>query len=133
MNIGHTHWTIAEGRIPPLGDETVGFLNVSLQDAHVQIFIYYSNRDPVGPYHFTVPAERVQRVRFNCLTDPEPIPRATEYASTIESDVPIMEQYPGRVSEEMAEAVTRLQEMNESQSAQEGTDEAAGFSKRSVV
>ena len=114
MNIGHTHWTIAEGRIPPLGDETVGFLNVSLQDAHVQIFIFYSNRDPVGSYRLTVPAERIQRVRFNCLTAPEPIPRATEYASTIESDVPILVQYPGRVSEEMAEAATRLQEMNES-------------------
>ncbi len=56
----------------------------------------------------------MSRVRFDRLTDPEPIPRATEYASTIESDVPIVVQYPGRVSEEMAEAVTRLQEMNES-------------------
>lgn len=114
MNIGHKHWTIAKGWISPLGDETVAFLNTSLQEAHVQIFIYYSNRDPVGPYHLTVPAERVQRVRFDCLTDPEPIPRATEYASTIESDVPIVVQYPGRVSEEMAEAATRLQDTNES-------------------
>ena len=114
MNIGHKHWTIAEGWIPPLGDETVAFLNVSLQEAHVQIFIYYTNRDPVGPYRLTVPAERVQRVRFNRLTDPEPIPRATEYASTIESDVPIVVQYTGRVSEEGPEAVTGLQEMNES-------------------
>src|SRR5438876_936896 len=111
MNIGHKHWTIAEGRIPPLGDETVAFLNASLQEAHVQIFIYYTNRDPVGPYRLTVPAERMQQVRFNCLTDPEPIPRATEYASTIESDVPIVVQYPGCASEEMAEG---LQEMNES-------------------
>ena len=47
------------------------------------------------------------RVRFDRLTDPEPIPRATEYASTIESDVPIVVQYPGRISEEMAEAATR--------------------------
>jgi len=114
MNIGHKHWTIAKGWISPLGDETVAFLNTSLQEAHVQIFVYYSNRDPVGPYHLTVPAERVSRVRFDCLTDPEPIPRATEYASTIESDVPIVVQYPGCVSEEMAEAATRLQDMNES-------------------
>ena len=114
MNIGHKHWTIAEGWIPPLGDETVAFLNVSLQEAHVQIFIYYSNRDPVGPYHLTVPAERVQRIRFNWLTDPEPIPPATEYASTIESDVPIVVQYSGRGSQELAEAVTGLQKMNES-------------------
>jgi hypothetical protein len=114
MNIGHKHWTIAKGWISPLGDETVAFLNTSLQEAHVQIFVYYSNRDPVGPYHLTVPSERASRVRFDCLTDPEPIPRATEYASTIESDVPIVVQYPGRVSEEMAEAATRLQDMNES-------------------
>ena len=112
MNIGNKHWTIAKGWISPLGDETVAFLNTSLQEAHVQIFIYYSNRDPVGPYHLTVPAERVSRVRFDCLTNPEPIPRATEYASTIESDVPIVVQYPGRVSEKMAEAATRLQDMS---------------------
>ena len=64
MNIGYKHWTIAEGWISPLGDETVAFLNTSLQEAHVQIFIYYSNRDPVGPYRLTVPAERMQPVRF---------------------------------------------------------------------
>lgn len=106
MNIGHKHWTIAEGRIPPLGDATIAFLNASLQEAHVQIFIYYTNRDPVGPYRLTVPAERMQQVRFDRLTDPEPIPGATEYASTIESDVPIVVQFPARVSEEMAEGVT---------------------------
>jgi hypothetical protein len=106
MNVGHKRWTLAEGWIPPLGDETLAFLNVSLQEAHVRIFIYYTNRNPVGPYRLTVPAERVQRVRFNRLTDPEPIPRATEYASTIESDVPIVVQYPGCASGEMAEAVT---------------------------
>jgi hypothetical protein len=99
MNIGHKHWTIADGWIPPLGDETVAFLNVSSQEAHVQIFIYYSNRDPVGPYHLTVPAERMRRVPFNCLADPELIPRATYYASTIASDVPSVVQHPGLVSE----------------------------------
>ena len=114
MNNGHKHWTIAEGRISPLADETVAFLNTSIQEAHVKIFIYYSNRDPVGPYHLIVPAERVSRVRFDRLTDPEPIPRGTEFASTIESDVPIVVQYPGRVSEETAEGITELQEMNES-------------------
>ena len=32
-------------------------------------------------------------VRFNDLDDPEPIPRDTEYASVIESDVPIVVQH----------------------------------------
>jgi hypothetical protein len=93
MNTGHTHWTIANGWIPPLGNETVGFLDISAQEAHVQILVYYGHRDPVGPYHLTVPAKRMQRVRFDCLTDPEPIARATDYASTIESDVPTMVQH----------------------------------------
>ena len=106
MNTGHKHWTISHGWIPPLGDETVGFLNVSPEEAHVQIFIYYTNRDPVGPYRLIVPAKRMRQIRFNCLTDPEPIPRATEYASTIDSDVPIVVQHPGFLSQEVAEAAT---------------------------
>jgi hypothetical protein len=29
MNTGRKHWAISGGSIPPLGDETVGFLSVS--------------------------------------------------------------------------------------------------------
>jgi hypothetical protein len=32
-------------------------------------------------------------VRFNDLTDPEPVPRDTDYASVIASDVPIVVQH----------------------------------------
>jgi hypothetical protein len=32
-------------------------------------------------------------VRFDKLDDPEPIPRATEYASTIDSDLPVVVQH----------------------------------------
>ena len=91
--MGRKYWAIAQGRIPPIGDETVVLLNVSDEEAHVEITVYYSDRDPVGPYRVIVPARRTKHVHFNCLTDPEPIPRATDYASTIESDVPIVMQY----------------------------------------
>jgi hypothetical protein len=40
-----------------------------------------------------VPARRTKHVRFNGLTDPEPIPVDTDYASVIESDVPIVVQH----------------------------------------
>jgi hypothetical protein len=40
----------------------------------------------------TVPARRTKHVRFNNLTDPEPIPKDADYASLIESDVPIVVQ-----------------------------------------
>lgn len=100
--IGQTRWAIAEGYIPAYSNgsepqftshETACLLNTSDQDAHVKITIYFSDREPIGPYHITVPARRTKHLRFNDLTDPEPIPRDTDYASVIESDVPIVVQH----------------------------------------
>lgn len=100
--IGRTCWAIAEGYIPAYSNgpepqftshETACLLNTSNQDAHVEITIYFSDRDPVGPYRVIVPARRTKHVRFNDLDDPEPIPRDTEYASVIQSDMPIVVQH----------------------------------------
>ena len=55
--------------------------------------IFHADREPVGPYTVTVPARRTRHVRFTDLTDPEPIPRGTDYASLIESDVPVVVQH----------------------------------------
>ena len=102
QGIGATRWAIAEGYIPGRSNgpepqmtshETVCLLNASDSDAHVEITIFYSDREPVGPYRITVPARRTRHVRFNDLDDPEPIPRDTDYASVIESDVPIVAQH----------------------------------------
>ncbi|HZE13926.1 MAG TPA: sensory rhodopsin transducer [Chthoniobacterales bacterium] len=102
MNIGKKHWAIAEGWIPPYSHgpepamtshETACLLNTNDAEAHVEITIFYKDRDPAGPYKVTVPARRTKHVRFNDLTDPEPIPRATDYASTIDSDLPIVVQH----------------------------------------
>lgn len=100
--IGHTVWAIAEGYIPSYGNgpepqftshETACVLNASDQDAHLEIWIFFSDRDPVGPYQETVPAQRTRHIRFNDLQDPEPIPEDTDYASVIESDVPVVVQH----------------------------------------
>lgn len=100
--IGSKHWAIAEGYLPGwshgpepqmTSHETACLLNAGDQDARVEITVYYSNREPAGPYRVTVPARRTLHVRFNDLKDPEPIPRDTEYASVIESDVPIVVQH----------------------------------------
>ena len=73
--------------------ETVCLLNTSDQEAQVEITIYYSDRDPVGPYRVSVTARRTRHVRFNDLKETEPIPRDTDYASVIESDAPIVAQH----------------------------------------
>jgi hypothetical protein len=71
----------------------LGPLNTGDADAHVEITIYFSDRDPVGLYRVNVPARRTKHVRFNDLTGPEQIPRGTGYARVIVSDVPIVIQH----------------------------------------
>lgn len=112
--IGRKQWAIAEGYIPPsshgpapemTSHEAVCLLNASDKDAHVEIMIYFSDREPIGPYLIKVPARRTNHVRFNNLTDPASIPRGTDYASTIDSDVPIVVQHTRLDSRQDANAL----------------------------
>ncbi len=102
QGIGRTLWAIAEGYIPAwshgpepefTSHETACLLNSGDSEAHVEITVYFKDREPVGPYRVSVPPRRTRHVRFNDLTDPEPIPRGTDYASVITSDVPIVVQH----------------------------------------
>lgn len=112
--IGRKRWAIGEGYIPETSHgpepemtshESICVLNVSDQDAHLQVWIFYSDHEPVGPYEIIVAARRTKHVRFNNLTDPEPVPRGTEYASLIESDVPVVVQHTRLDSRQTANAL----------------------------
>lgn len=100
--IGRRVWAIAEGYIPGLSHgpepqmtshETACILNAGDRDAHLEITLYFTDRDPVGPYRETVPAGRTRHIRFNDLSSPQPVPRDTEYASVIRSDRPVVVQH----------------------------------------
>jgi hypothetical protein len=100
--LGRTAWAIPEGYIPATSHgpepqltshEAACLLNTGHAEAHVRITVYFKDREPAGPYELTVPPRRTLHVRFNDFSDPEPIPRDTEYASVIESDVPIVVQH----------------------------------------
>ncbi len=100
--IGTTRWAIAEGYIPDrstgpeptmTSHETTCILNAGDSDARVRITVYFADRHPAGPYELTVPASRTRHVCFNDLTEPGPIPRATDYSSVLESDVPVVVQH----------------------------------------
>ena len=100
--IGRRRWAIAEGFIPEeshgpapqmTSHESACLLNANAGPAHVEITIFFKDREPVGPYRVVVPGRRTLHVRFNNLNDPEPIPKGTEYASIIESDIPIVVQH----------------------------------------
>ena len=73
--------------------ETACVLNVSDEDAHLEITIFYGDQEPIGPYEVSVPARRTKHIRFNDLTEPQPIPRDKDYASVIESNVAVVVQH----------------------------------------
>lgn len=101
-DIGRKVWAIAEGYIPSesvsdepslKSHETACILNPNGRDAAVSITIFFSDREPMGPYRVTVPQKRALHLRFNELKDPHLVPRDTDYASVIESDVPVIVQH----------------------------------------
>ena len=112
--LGKKRWAIAEGWIPTRSNgphkemeshETACLLNTSDQDANVTLTLYFSDRDPAGPYKVVVPARRTLHLRFNNLKDPEPVPKGKDYASVIESDVPIVVQHTRLDSRQAANAI----------------------------
>jgi hypothetical protein len=100
--IGRKIWAIPGGHIPLFSSghepeytshDQLCLLNTMDEEAQVEMTIFYTDREPVGPYHLVVPARRVRHVRFNDLIDPEALPVDTEYASVIESNIPIIVQF----------------------------------------
>src|SRR6187549_3108764 len=100
--IGRKRWAIADGYIPGwshgpppemTSHEACCVLNAGEREAHLEITIYYADREPADPYRFTVAARRTSHLRFNEFQDPEPIPHATPYATVIESDQPVVVQH----------------------------------------
>jgi hypothetical protein len=101
-SIGRCAWAVAEGYIPPTSTEgtrqltsheTICILNAGDEDAQVEVTVYFSNRAPVGPYCFKVEAKRTSHLRFNEFTDPEPVPKDTDFSSVIVSSVPVVVQH----------------------------------------
>ena len=115
MIVGRKVWVIAEGYIPGrsthpgdrrlVSHETACMLNAGDADAQVSIFVYFADREPVGPYRAVVPARRTLHLRLSDLADPAPIPPDTDYATVIVSDVPIVVQHTRLDSREAALAL----------------------------
>lgn len=100
--IGRKRWAIAEGYIPSqssfsdralISHETACILNATDREAHVQITVFFADREPIGPYRVTVAPRRTLHLRFNDLKEPASVPRDIDYSSVFESDVPIVLQH----------------------------------------
>lgn len=100
--IGRTRWAIAEGYIPRastgetrelVSHEAVCVLNAGDTPAQLSLRVYFTDREPAGPYRLQVAARRSLHIRLNDLRDPEPIPLATEFSLLLESDRPVVVQH----------------------------------------
>jgi hypothetical protein len=103
---GRRRWAIAEGFLAgdetrpagsPVTDEhpdekrskheTLFLLNAGDEPAHVTLSIYFSDRDPLGPFTYVVDARRTTQVDLATI---EEIPRDLDFASLVESNKPIV-------------------------------------------
>lgn len=100
--IGRKVWAIPEGYIPSqsvsnarelVSHEAICLLNTGPAHARVTITLFFTNREPAGPYRLSLPPRRTLHLRLNDLSDPEPVPRDTDYAVLIESSEPIVVQH----------------------------------------
>jgi hypothetical protein len=114
MTIGATMWVIADGYIPPnstgpapdmTSHDSACILNATDAEAHVELLVYLTDREPVGPYRLTVPARRAYHQRFNDLHAPEQMPAGVDYCCVIRSDVPIVVQHTRLDSRQAANAL----------------------------
>ena len=112
--IGQQQWVIADGWIPPASSgpepemtshESACMVNVNDAEAEVDMTVYFTNREPVGPYRMRIPGRRVLHVRFNDFTEPERIPLGTDYSVLITSSVPIVVQHTRLDSRQAANAL----------------------------
>lgn len=100
--IGRKRWAIADGYLPAwshgpepemVSHGAVCVLNATRETAVIQLTLYFSNRDPAGPYQFETPPQRTKHVRFNDLQVPGPVPRGVDFALVVTSNVPVVVQH----------------------------------------
>lgn len=112
--IGSTTWVIADGYIPPestgpapemTSHDSVCMLNAGSRDATVELFVYFTDRDPLGPLDIAVPARRAFHQRINDLGGPGIVPTGVDYSLVIRSNVPIVVQHTRLDSRQSANAL----------------------------
>lgn len=101
---GKKQWYIVDGYRPSpkpdpkaeyIGHESVMILNTNSVDAHIEISIYFEDREPIENIPYTVPAKRIRCFK----TDEKEVLGGTEigigvqYSMEIKSDVGVIVQY----------------------------------------
>jgi hypothetical protein len=99
-DMGRTQWVYPDLELPPPGDfplkghESLIILNMNAADASVALTLYFTDREPVMLAPVKVPGQRVRCLRMDKVDDIGiQIPRETQYALRLLSDLPVVAQY----------------------------------------
>lgn len=112
--IGSKDWVVADGYIPPgstgpapemTSHDSVCMLNAGAQDAVVELWVYFTDCEPSGPYVVNIAARRAYHQRINDLSDPAVVPHGVDYSLVLRSDVPIVVQHTRLDSRQAANAL----------------------------
>lgn len=76
------------------GHESIIILNINDKAANVKITLYFEDKEPIKDIAVTVGAQRVRCLRTNSKKDfGIDLPKNTQYAMKLESDLEIVAQY----------------------------------------
>ena len=108
-NIGKKVWILPDCELPPAGEgvakghESVIIVNDTDSDAHIDVKLYFTDKDAYEEIKWTVKANRVRCFRTNNVDDMcgFEVPLETQYAMKLTSDVEIVVQY-GRLDNTQA-------------------------------
>lgn len=112
--IGSTTWVVADGYIPPgstgpapamTSHDSICMLNAGSTDAQVEVDVFFTDREPAGPFRIGIPARRAHHQRINDLEHPERIEPGIDYCLVVRSDVPIVVQHTRLDSRQSANAL----------------------------
>ncbi|WP_314173898.1 sensory rhodopsin transducer [Streptomyces winkii] len=112
--VGSTVWVIADGYIPDRSSgpepemtshDSICILNAGEDEARVDVYVYFTDREPAGPFALRIGARRAFHQRINDFHDPERIPTGTDYCLVVVSDVPIVVQHTRLDSRQEANAL----------------------------
>ena len=97
---GKKSWIIADGYMSDtekgglVSHEAICVLNLSGETAHMDITVYFEDREPIRKITAVCESERTNHIRLDRAVSAsgERIPKNTPYAVLVESDVPIVVQ-----------------------------------------
>lgn len=97
---GKQVWMIPDGYMSDTrrGDlvshEAICVLNLSGEDAHIRLTVYFEDDEPLGNFTAVCKNERTNHIRLDKIisADGRKIPKNTPYAVLVESDRPVVVQ-----------------------------------------